>query len=126
MRVTNHIDELLGKRLRQARLFANLTQEGLANRVEISFQQIQKYENGTNRISASRIVAIARALDCDISYFYNNLPDSTSPVNPLHEGKEFHDRTLRTARIFEAIPEGEVKTQIYALIKSYAKETVQP
>ena len=125
MRVTNQIDKELGSRLRQARILANLTQDGLAQKVNISFQQIQKYENGSNRISASRLEALARVLNKKISFFYDGLPDA-SPKVETDADIDLQDRTLRIARIFETIPDGAIKDNLYGLIKSCAKETGHP
>ena len=67
------IDTHVGKRLRARRRLLNLTQETLANAVEIRFQQIQKYESGANRISASRLWSLAKALNVPVSYFFDGM-----------------------------------------------------
>ncbi len=63
----------VGQRLRQGRRQASVTQQQLANAVGIKFQQIQKYETGVNRISASRLWDISKVLDVPISYFFEGL-----------------------------------------------------
>lgn len=67
------IDEHVGKRLRQRRRLLGLTQEKLAQAVDIRFQQIQKYESGSNRISASRLWSLAKALDVSVTYFFEGM-----------------------------------------------------
>ncbi|MEO1137712.1 MAG: helix-turn-helix transcriptional regulator [Pseudomonadota bacterium] len=67
------IDIHVGRRLRQRRRLLGLTQEKLAQAVDIRFQQIQKYESGSNRISASRLWSLAKALDVSISYFFEGM-----------------------------------------------------
>ena len=67
------IDLHVGKRLRQRRRLLGLTQQKLAEAVDIRFQQIQKYESGANRISASRLWSLSRALDVPVSYFFEGL-----------------------------------------------------
>ena len=67
------IDLHVGQRLRQRRCLLGLTQQRLANAVGIKFQQIQKYESGANRVSASRLWALANALDTPVSYFFEDL-----------------------------------------------------
>lgn len=67
------IDIHVGRRLRQRRRLLALTQEKLANAVDIRFQQIQKYESGANRISASRLWSLAKALDVSVSYFFEGM-----------------------------------------------------
>lgn len=70
------IDEHVGRRLRQRRRLLGLTQEKLAQAVDIRFQQIQKYESGSNRISASRLWSLSKALDVSISYFFEGMNGS--------------------------------------------------
>ncbi|MEL6111601.1 MAG: helix-turn-helix transcriptional regulator [Pseudomonadota bacterium] len=67
------IDHHVGQKLRQRRRLLGLTQQKLADAVNIRFQQIQKYESGANRISASRLWTLARALDVPVSYFFDGL-----------------------------------------------------
>lgn len=71
--MANPVDLFVGKRLRQRRRLLGLTQQQLASEVNIRFQQIQKYESGANRISASRLWAIAKALDVPVAYFFDGL-----------------------------------------------------
>jgi transcriptional regulator with XRE-family HTH domain len=71
--VCNDIDLHLGKRLRRRRRMMKLTQEQLAAAVGVRFQQIQKYECGANRISASRLWLLSQALEAPIGYFYEGL-----------------------------------------------------
>ena len=67
------IDHHVGQRLRQRRRLLGLTQQKLAEAVNIRFQQIQKYESGANRISASRLWSLAKALDVPVAYFFEGL-----------------------------------------------------
>ena len=86
--MTNEIDFHIGKRLRRRRRLLGLTQQQLAESVGIRFQQIQKYECGANRVSASRLFELAQSLDVPAQYFYDGLavndeatedPDAMSP-----------------------------------------------
>ncbi|NQV99284.1 MAG: helix-turn-helix transcriptional regulator [Rhodospirillales bacterium] len=122
MRVTNHLDAEIGRRLRQARLVENLTQDGLAQKLGISFQQVQKYENGTNRVSSSRLWAVSRVLGLPITYFYEGLDDShiTEAVEGADDGA-LPDRAIRVARMLNEMPDGEVKDKVYGLIKAFSK-----
>ncbi len=67
------VDVHVGKRIRHRRWLVGMTQQGLAERVGIKFQQIQKYETGANRVSASRLWDIADALGVEISFFFEGL-----------------------------------------------------
>jgi len=73
-RSTGPIDKYFGDRLRARRVMLNMTQDDLGKSLGISFQQIQKYEKGTNRISAALMVPLAKILDVDIGYFYDEIP----------------------------------------------------
>jgi transcriptional regulator with XRE-family HTH domain len=73
MAIAHPIDVHVGKRLRQRRRLLGLTQEKLAQAVDIRFQQIQKYESGSNRISASRLWSLAKALEVSITYFFEGM-----------------------------------------------------
>lgn len=76
--MTNDIDLHVGKRLRRRRRLLGLTQQQLAETVGIRFQQIQKYECGANRVSASRLFELAEALDVPVQYFYEGLSERDS------------------------------------------------
>jgi transcriptional regulator with XRE-family HTH domain len=83
--MANDIDLHLGKRLRRRRRLLGLTQQQLAGSVGVRFQQIQKYECGANRISASRLWQLSEALEVPIGYFYDGLvedrPQTAIPNN---------------------------------------------
>lgn len=84
-RAADDLDRALGNAIRLRRRSLNLTQEELATACGISFQQIQKYENGTNRVSFSRLVQIARALQCRVTDLTSSLDDeSLTPADLDH------------------------------------------
>ena len=89
-----------------------MTQTELGKAVGVSFQQIQKYENGTNRIMGSRLWAMASALNRPISYFFEGLDDA-------RKRPDIADNAIVTARMFHELPDGEVKRHVYRLIKSF-------
>jgi transcriptional regulator with XRE-family HTH domain len=73
------IDQHLGNRVRRRRRLLGLTQHQLAEKVGVRFQQVQKYECGSNRMSASRIWQLAKALEVQVAYFYDGLSDGAAP-----------------------------------------------
>jgi len=75
-RSANEIDIHVGQRLRLARILRGLSQDELGKEVGVTFQQIQKYERGTNRVSAGRLVALAKALELEILFFFQDLDDA--------------------------------------------------
>ena len=83
--MTNAIDHHVGKRIRRRRRLLGLTQQQLAQSVGIRFQQIQKYESGANRVSASRLFELAEALDVPVQYFYEGLQVSGESAAPEGE-----------------------------------------
>ena len=121
MRVTNHLDTEIGQRLRQARLVENLTQDGLAQKLGISFQQVQKYENGTNRVSSSRLWTVSRVLGLPISYFYDNLDDAHIPEAVNESEERLPDSAIRVARMLNEMPDCDIKDKIFGLIKVVSK-----
>ncbi len=75
---TTAVDAHIGSRMRTRRLVLNMTQDSLAERLGITFQQIQKYEKGSNRISASRLLDVAAILDVPPTYFFEGLDGTAS------------------------------------------------
>nr|WP_170609884.1 helix-turn-helix transcriptional regulator [uncultured Ruegeria sp.] len=108
--MTHHVDVHVGKRVRHRRWLIGMTQQQLAEQVGIKFQQIQKYETGANRISASRLWDIAEALDVPVSFFFEGLEETQkedagkkSVPADLMGDKE----ALDLVRSYYAIPENQ-------------------
>lgn len=85
---SNPIDIHVGQRLRNLRLHRRLTQEELGSLVGVSYQQIQKYEAGTNRISASRLYLLGSHLGVGPQYFFDELALEDPAIHPAHMGRE--------------------------------------
>lgn len=99
------VDAHVGKRIRHRRWMIGMTQQQLADRVGIKFQQIQKYETGMNRVSASRLWDIADALGVSIAFFFEGL-DASRDAKPAVEGDILADKeALELVRSYYAIPE---------------------
>lgn len=81
MTTPNPVDLHVGLRLRARRRELGISQDTLAAALGLTFQQVQKYERGTNRVSASKLYAIALTLRAPVSYFFNGLPDYMSPAD---------------------------------------------
>ena len=71
----------VGKRLRRRRRLLGMTQQELATQVGVGFQQIQKYECGANRITASRLYELAKAMNVSVQYFFDGIESSYDPAN---------------------------------------------
>ena len=101
------VDVHVGQRVRQRRWMVGMTQQALAERVGIKFQQIQKYETGANRISASRLWDIAAALEVPVSFFFEGL-DGQAADNADARGDILTDKeALELVRAYYAIPEAQ-------------------
>ncbi len=87
----NYIDVHVGTRMRMRRLLINMSQERLGELLGITFQQIQKYEKGSNRISASRLFYSAKTLGVPVQFFFDGLPgvEAESGFNESSKGDEF-------------------------------------
>lgn len=72
----NYVDAHIGKRLKIARSIAGLSQEQLGEKIGLTFQQIQKYERGSNKISASKLFELAKVMNTDINFFYRDVSQS--------------------------------------------------
>ncbi|TCP44121.1 helix-turn-helix domain-containing protein [Rhodovulum marinum] len=106
------VDIHVGKRIRHRRWMTGMTQQQLAEAVGIKFQQIQKYEVGANRVSASRLWDIARALDVPVSFFFDGLSKANGHAAPRKPGTPAVDllddkEALDLIRFFHAIPESQ-------------------
>ena len=101
------VDVHVGKRVRHRRWMVGMTQQQLAERVGIKFQQIQKYETGMNRISASRLWDIAAALNVSVAFFFEGLSDATGgTADATLPGDILADKeALELVRSYYAIPE---------------------
>ncbi|MEL6861659.1 MAG: helix-turn-helix transcriptional regulator [Pseudomonadota bacterium] len=87
----SHVDHQVGRRIRQARRDAKLTQEQLGNLIGLTFQQVQKYEKGVNRVSAGTLYEIAQVFELPISWFFDEpVVSRISDVNEA-DTSEFSD-----------------------------------
>jgi transcriptional regulator with XRE-family HTH domain len=75
----NFVDRHVGNRVRMRRLLVSMSQEKLGELLGITFQQVQKYEKGSNRVSASRLYQISRVLGVPVQYFYDELKEDDGP-----------------------------------------------
>lgn len=104
------VDVHVGKRIRHRRWMTGTTQQQLAESVGIKFQQIQKYETGMNRVSASRLWDIASVLDVPISFFFEGLKDAGAEPSAKADipGDILTDKeALELLRSYYAIPENQ-------------------
>ena len=105
------VDVHVGQRIRQRRWLTGMTQQRLAELVGIKFQQIQKYETGANRVSASRLWDIAFALNVDVSHFFEGLeaekPQPEKALDNIHADLSGDKEAMDLIRSYYAIPENQ-------------------
>jgi len=105
------VDVHVGKRVRHRRWMLGMTQQQLAQLVGIKFQQIQKYETGMNRVSASRLWDIAAALDVPVAYFFEGMDQAegveTATTGPVRGDILADKEALELVRSYYAIPENQ-------------------
>ena len=110
------VDVHVGKRIRHRRWMVGMTQQQLAETVGIKFQQIQKYETGMNRVSASRLWDVADALEVPISFFFEGLAEG-SAAQPEVAGDILSDKeALALVRSYYSIPEAQ-RRRLFELAK---------
>ena len=130
-RSPNPVDLHVGGRVRLRRKLIGLSQEQLADALGLTFQQVQKYERGSNRVSASKLYAIARTLGVPVAFFFDGLPD------PLDgdQGDETQHRSermvmdflstsegLELAQLFPQVGRGPVRRQVLDLVRAMAED----
>jgi transcriptional regulator with XRE-family HTH domain len=118
----NPIDVHVGARLRLRRTLLGLSQEKLGEAVGITFQQLQKYERGSNRISASRLFNLSQVLEVPVSFFFDDMPDTVpgapesfdpeTPMPPLGRRE-----TLELVKCYYRIKDPRVRRKVFDLVK---------
>lgn len=125
------VDIHVGRRLRLKRTFLGMSQESIGKQIGVTFQQIQKYERGINRMGASRLYDFSKALGVPIAYFFEGYGDYTVDGQPVLGAAESaapafeHDavsnrETLEVMRAYSRIKSPAVRKRIVELIKAMA------
>ncbi|MFB2532332.1 helix-turn-helix domain-containing protein [Paracoccus sp. p4-l81] len=105
--MTHPVDVHVGKRIRHRRWMIGMTQQQLADLVGIKFQQIQKYETGMNRVSASRLWDIAQATEVPVQFFFDGLDGAQAAPQPVEGDLAADKEALQLIRSYYAIPEAQ-------------------
>ena len=122
--VPNPIDVHVGGRVRMRRLLLGMNQETLANALGLTFQQVQKYEGGANRVSASRLSAMAEILGVPISYFFGDLRPDDAEISPEDRRWREHlqrPETIEFIRLYYAISDQKIRRQFLEMAKTVAE-----
>lgn len=124
----NSIDAHVGRRIRARRQLLGMSQTKVANRLQISFQQLQKNENGQNRIGASRLFALSRILQVPVTYFFDGFEPPENRGRSSDAGKDANNdtdtmssrETLKLVRAYYTIREPKVRRAVVELIGAIA------
>lgn len=100
-----------------------LSQTELGVALGVSFQQIQKYEKGSNRVGSGRLWRMSRALGVPITYFFEGLEGQQGEKPIAVSGEELPASTIRVAKLLNEMPNGQLKTQVFELIKAASKDS---
>jgi transcriptional regulator with XRE-family HTH domain len=129
----NSIDAYVGSRVRQRRTLLGLSQEKLADALNLTFQQVQKYERGSNRIGAGRLHQISGVLEVPISYFFEDMPRDVltrtgQPAKGLAEDTEVYEadpmakrETLELVRAYYRIVDPRVRKRVFEMVKAIGR-----
>ncbi|WP_026616058.1 helix-turn-helix domain-containing protein [Ensifer aridi] len=127
-RKPNSVDAHVGRRIRQRRLWQNMSQATLADAIGVTFQQVQKYEKGVNRVGAGRLQQISKALKVQPCYFFEDTPDKNqsdgqSAANQTEippEVVEFaaSEEGIELIKAFSRVGDNDVRRRIVMLLKS--------
>jgi transcriptional regulator with XRE-family HTH domain len=129
---TRAVDVHAGRRLHQIRVLRGVSQEQLAGALGLTFQQVQKYENGVNRISASRLFDLSRLFDVPVQWFFDEMPGeiaanalahvSATKAGVHHKSEDdpmYRSETLKLIRYYAAIPKPH-RRQVFKLAQTLA------
>lgn len=129
----NAVDAHVGARLRRRRMLLGISQERLGEAIGLTFQQIQKYERGTNRVSASRLYDLSQVLHTDMNYFFDEMPEAIAaasitrqrdghpePVPLVEHDPESRRETLELVRAYYRIKRPDVRRRLFEMTKAMA------
>ena len=134
LRKPNVVDSHVGARMRLRRTLLGISQEQLAAALGLTFQQVQKYERGTNRVSASRLFQLAHVLDVPIMWFFDDMDSNVAAAGTRYgkglqqemepyEGDPMSRReTLELVRVYYRISDRKVRKKLYEMTKALADE----
>ncbi len=115
--MSHPVDVHVGRKLKQIRTLRRLSQTDIARKLDLSFQQIQKYEIGSNRVAASRLFELSQILDVPPSYFFDGLHDNTNQPPKRDPGMDI-------VNALAAIKDETIKSRIVTFIEDVSGVTV--
>ena len=124
-KLPNPIDKHVGSRVRMRRMMLGMSQSTLADGLDLTFQQVQKYEKGTNRISASRLQHISQILQLPVTFFFEGLPGQSKAKDDVPSSAYVTDflatrNGLALTKAFMKIKDAKLRRNIVNLIEEIA------
>jgi len=119
----NYIDRHVGNRVRMRRLLIGMSQEKLGELLGITFQQVQKYEKGSNRVSASRLYYLGQILGVPVQFFFDELPEAGNQPGMSEVGMTdllSSSEVSQLARAFSEISDPVARRAIMGMVKQFA------
>ena len=111
------VDVHVGHRLRQARLLAGMSQDELGDGIGVSFQAVQKYEHGENRVSASRLFKAAQLLDRPVSFFFEDV----EAARAAKANDDFSREEIELIRHYRQLPDDKLRDELLQMTKQIGK-----
>ena len=128
--IPSPVDVHVGARLRQRRTLSGMSQTTLGNAIDLTFQQVQKYERGANRIGSSRLFDLSRVLDVPIEYFFGDMPAAVAACSPAQDGGMAEEaanyeldpmakrETLELVRAYYKIRDPHIRKRLFEMTKA--------
>ncbi len=124
----NPVDVHVGSRIRLRRTLLGMSQEKLGTAIGLTFQQVQKYERGTNRVGSSRLFQLSKVLNVPVSFFFDDMPEEIAGSRghledakvPFADNPQSKRETLELVRNFHRISGADTRKRVLALIKDLA------
>ncbi len=128
--IPSPVDVHVGARLRRRRTLLGMNQTKLGDAIGVTFQQVQKYESGANRISASRLFDLSRMFEVPVEYFFDDMPTAVTASSPTQGGGKAKEppsyepnpmakrETLQLVRAYYKIRDPQVRKRLYELTRA--------
>jgi len=127
----DHVDHLVSKRLKTRRIVLGLSQQELSEAIDVSVQQVQKYEKAINRVSSGKLYSFSKILKVPINYFFDKIDEDNNVIslnNVAEENEKYHSKTddkthvterevVTLVRAFSEVQSPKVRKQLLELIK---------
>ncbi len=130
-KIPKPVDKHVGSRVKMRRLMLRMSQTVLADAIGVTFQQVQKYEQGTNRMGSSRLQQIANALQIPVTFFFEGVPDQPKKDGKAPSPAYINDFLatsdgLALTRAFTRLPNAKLRRSVVALVEDIADDALAP